>query len=196
MTDEVGPQAEIDNIVGDAKGAYWDSGHPKHQKTVEKVSSLMEVIHGTENAIAEDGSSNQFHDKIEQELEAPADCEYDFSNVVELHEGQEYDADLAVEANHWASVAELPKAEAQSIAKRYQEVILFDDDARTAMQLETMDSLQNSWKLDFDKNLSACRQVVTDMGSEFEQFLNDSGMGNDHALAQTLLRVAKKKGYV
>lgn len=37
-------QADIDEIMGNAKGAYWDNQHPAHKRTVDKVLELRKKM--------------------------------------------------------------------------------------------------------------------------------------------------------
>ena len=118
-------KAEADQLMFDPNGPYWDGGHRQHKQTVERVTKLLGQVHGDTPAIAEDGSSNDFHESIEKALEPPEDpTDYKFKDVIELGEGQDWDSDLAEEAAHWASMGDLPIEEAQGIARRYQELAL------------------------------------------------------------------------
>ncbi|MDC0033643.1 hypothetical protein OAJ57_03670 [Alphaproteobacteria bacterium] len=184
--------AEAESIMADEDGPYWDSGHRHHRATVDRVTELLTAAHGSENAIAEDGASEGFHDRIEEALSAPATPE-DYDWHVELADGQEYDSEADAAARQWFHQADIPNVEAQSLVNQYQRVIDFDEGQRDQMKAETLNSLHAQWGADFNKNIAAIRSVAQSAGPEFIEMLEESGMGNSHELFQTLLRVAKQR---
>ena len=40
-------QQEIDQIMNDKNGPYWNKSHPNHDKTVQQVYTLREMLSGT-----------------------------------------------------------------------------------------------------------------------------------------------------
>ena len=49
-TDKI--SAEVDAIMSDPDGAYWDSGHRQHKQTVKQVTKLLGQVHGDRPVIA------------------------------------------------------------------------------------------------------------------------------------------------
>jgi hypothetical protein len=183
--------------MSDPNGAYWDSGHLMHKETVERVTELLSEAHGDEPAILEDGSHHSFHEEIAEALKAPENPgDYNFRDVIQLQEGQEWDDDLAEEATHWALMNEIPVQEAQGIAKRYQELSKLDTEGLVQLRETTEEGLQKHWGDNYSRNMDACRAVVESVGSGFKEFLNTSRLGDDYSLALTLYRVAQQRGLV
>ena len=185
-------KALAEEIMADQTGAYWNSDHRQHRATVDRVTELLTVAHGSENAIAEDGASEGFHDRIEEALTAPATPD-DYDWHVELADGQEYDSEADAAARQWFHQADIPNVEAQSLVQQYQKVIELDEGQRDAMKAATLNSLHQQWGADFAKNIAAIRSVAQSAGPEFIEMLEESGMGNSHELFQTMLRVAKTR---
>ena len=136
-------------------------------------------------------------------LEVPVDpTDYKFKDVIELQQDQEWDSELATEAAYWANISGLPVIEAQSFARRYQELTTFDESAMDKMREGTARSLQKQWGDQYEKNLTACQEVIKSLGSEFEDFLNTSRLGDDHSEAYqhykktilSFIRNSRKRG--
>ena len=42
-------ETEISQIINNKQGPYWNKGHPEHDKTVQQVLTLREMLDGSSN---------------------------------------------------------------------------------------------------------------------------------------------------
>ena len=186
------PSALADEIMADPDGAYWNSGHRDHHTAVQRVAELLTAAHGDDAAIMADGTSAAFHGDLESSLAAPEDpAQYDF-NVL-LDEGQEYDTELDQAARGWFHMAGVPDAEAPALVQRYRETAAMSDEEVENMGQQTGDFLSKVWGAAYDDNLNAARNVARSLGTDFTQLLDDTGLGNDRTVIQTLYRISQQR---
>ena len=186
---EARPSALADQIMADKDGPYWDTHHRDHRATVDHVTALLIEARGNEPVIGEDAPDG-LDRLIEQSMTAP-EGGYDFN--INLSDGEEYDDDLDANARGWFSDLGINQHEAQSLVAHWRNAGTLSDDARDARQSETRNFLQRTWGDDFAKNMSGVRTVAKTLGPTFMKFMEDTGLGDDRVVLQTLHRVALQR---
>lgn len=197
QVDPVAAKAEADSIIRDQDSPYWQSDHYQHHETVERVKSLMSQVHGDTPAYeqGEAGSeTSEFTEQFDEMMAPPEDPgAYDFSDI-QLSEDEEWDTESEEMARGWLHQLGAGEAEAKAFAKRFDEFRRMDADALELLPEQTEATLKKHWGEEYEANVSSARAVVEAMGQEFADFLDATGLANDHALALTLHRIGKAHG--
>ncbi len=186
-------RAEADAIMEDREGPYWDTGHRRHDETVDKVSALMSKIHGEAPAYDEQGTAD-FHEQFEDALEpAESPADYDFGGV-SLAEDETWDVELEGHARTWLHAAGISEAEGKVLAQRFQAIRGLDAEGREVMLRDAEKSLRASWGADFDANADIADAAVDAIGPGFRDFLMKWDLHNDVGVITALLRIGRLKG--
>jgi len=186
------PQTKLNKIMANPNSAYWDSGHRNHKQTVAQVNKLFIKIYGN-NLVSED-------DEKEKRLNAKHSFCFDhyakvFSNYAKvfIYRAKTNKRKEKAKLKKWFFECEIPNEEAKSLVGEYQKCIGLNANARESMKLATYESLRKSWGIDFEKNLTACKEIVSKIGEDFRDTINQSGLGNSHALALALFQTTQKR---
>ena len=171
-------RAEADAIMEDREGPYWDTGHRRHDETVDKVSALMSKIHGEAPAYDEQGTAD-FHEQFEG---------------VSLAEDETWDVELEGHARTWLHAAGISEAEGKVLAQRFQAIRGLDAEGREVMLRDAEKSLRASWGADFDANADIADAAVDAIGPGFRDFLMKWDLHNDVGVITALLRIGRLKG--
>jgi hypothetical protein len=190
-------KSEADGIIRDKASPYWDSGHYQHRETVDRVTNLMAQVHGDRPAY-EDGvagsETSDFSDQFDELLAPPPDPgAYDFSDI-RLDEGEEWDPGAEEQVRGWFQQLGISETEGRVFTQRFDEFRRLDVDSLDRIRHGSEVSLEKHWGADYEANMRSARAVVAAVGPDFREFLNRSGMGNDHAMCLTLNRIAKANG--
>jgi len=114
--------------------------------------------------------------------------EYDFTGIEFTDEAEE------AEARGWFEETGLSVQEQKQFTKQALKVSAMSPDAREKMLHDASQTLQRSWGADFDKNVETVERMIDRLGPNFRTMLINSGMNNDVAAINALLRVAQRKG--
>jgi hypothetical protein len=197
QVDPVAAKAEADSIIRDKASPYWDSGHYQHRETVDRVTDLMAQVHGDRPAY-EDGvagsETSDFADQFDELLAPPEDpSAYDFSDI-RLDDGEEWDPEAEQQVRGWFQQLGISETEGRVFTQRFDEFRRLDIDSLERIREGSEIGLGKHWGDQYEANMRSARAVVAAVGPDFREFLNRSGMGNDHAMALTLNRIAKANG--
>ena len=87
------------------------------------------------------------------------------------------------------------EAEGKAFVNRFQAFQNMDEETLAAIPEATMNSLASHWGEDIEDNNSTAKAVVAAMGSEFLDFLDTTGLSNDHATIMSLFRIGQEHAF-
>jgi hypothetical protein len=155
---------------------------------------------GSESAGDADASPRALADAITADhsgpywnADHPPESPDDYDFAVELDPGETYDVEMDGIAREWFHKAGVPSIEAKALVQTYRDANRMSDAEIDRMGQQTGDFLSRVWGASYDDNLNAARDVARSLGTEFTQLLDDTGLGNDRAVIQTLFRISQQR---